>query len=338
MTRDWKKPKPRPSTESADWLYYSAIEASRDILPFRECVPCVASEGKHGTNLRCPFSALFAMTPRNDVGRQSIEVIGTCIYLFFDGDPYVVTAAHCVDGVIESGKKVVFYTERHPSEFLTKCYCTSIPDGGVRDDDRIDICIYPVGSEQFTRLNSLHRFLEEDEVDWDPNLDESSTYVAFGFPVHQNPELISNEVDLHISIPILLSLVAGEHKEEFYSKNKSRGYNRKDHICLDVNKNKLFDLKNDTKRGKATKLPDLRGMSGGPVFSVSVGLNTTKIFTPLTRPSSSSKLVGMVIEYPENLVAGKSLIGIRTAWIREILSKEGRSLIETIPQSRRYTR
>ena len=139
----------------------------------RECMEAVGDE------FRLSVRPIYG-TPN---GLRPI-LIGSCLLLTFEGEKYVVTAAHVLDWIPSHALYVSGVVGTEPVQIIGKIRATEEPPEG-RDKDKLDIGIWRISSSEEQRLGAV-KFIDASEVSHNRATTTNRVYMAMGYPLSKN--------------------------------------------------------------------------------------------------------------------------------------------------------
>lgn len=229
------------------------------------------------TNLTVPAS----LPKLNEIGRYIFPTIkpdkrdrpivdGTGILLAVDRYKFVVTAAHVLDqdddGTIYLPDGVIL------GPASTSVVKTSIPAGGHREDDRVDVAVFRITDEQFAGLVAKGRAaIQVSMIGFGDGIEPGKKYVFTGFP--------SSKTGLNPPERKLAPRgVSANCLTEGTTLITGLGLNPATHIVVRFDPKQMMD-----DEGRRITAPSPVGMSGGAIWTLD--------------PSGLYKWVGVGIEY-----------------------------------------
>jgi hypothetical protein len=221
-----------------------------------------------------------------DTGKARPEAAGSAILLRVGEAHFVLTAAH----VLDLTAKADVYIGGTRLLALGGRYITSpLPRDGQRDNDRIDIAIFPLTPEQVAALGDAV-FVEVGATApghvTDPTPRSGSYYLVAGYPLSKQPKTIPDTILKAQPVYLAAKALPAENISEM-------GLDPRNHILLE------FDREAVWAPGGTRTAPAPTGMSGGGIWVVD------GLLTPTPKPEV---LVAIATEWDRD---AKTILGTR---------------------------
>jgi Trypsin-like peptidase domain len=234
------------------------------------------------------------------------SVCGTSTFIAIDRVRYLVTAAH----VLDENEAIHFGHGIITGPTTGRVVSTSIPPGGTRANDRLDVAVLRLADEQADRLVAIGREPISVPV-WnaDDQHTPGQTYVFSGYPASR-AEFNRRERTVDLGPMSAKCVVEGEPAFG------RAGVDPRTHIVAQFDRRRMMG-----QEGRQVTAPGPWGMSGGPVWTA--------------RPDSDElALVGIGIEYLERQ---NVLVGTRIGAAIALLRASDPETCSTLPTPRFFT-
>lgn len=193
------------------------------------------------------------------------ESIGSGTFVFFDGQVYLISAAHVFDElkrrkkapVLHVGVANKFYEFTEAQMYVSNMELV----GGDRKRDTLDIGVMILPDEFIDELNSKFLMVTEDLIENDERIESLQFYQALGYPNTRNDKLAKKAKYKKQPQNVFLLRYSGEKK----SSNDIDGEFFLDeyHVVMDFDPKKGFD-----DDGIKVPVGNVIGMSGGLIQGV----------------------------------------------------------------------
>lgn len=248
------------------------------------------------------IASIYREHPRKAV------LYGSGFFLNIADKYFLITAAHVLDE-ISNYTILIAGSKSQYLQTLEGIIWTSKSPTGNRNDDQIDIGIVEL-SHSFAKSLGLDIFINLSRADLEDTGKNNSVYIATGYPANRNKHItrkgnpVTRQAFCYTS-DLLPTTNLGDL-------NLHRG----SHLLIGFNKRHSRDL-----TGKDVTAPNLEGMSGGPVWRMSMKSAT----------NSLTKLVGMTIEIA---IKKRGILLVRLPLITETIRQQYPHLDQYIPKAK----
>lgn len=205
--------------------------------------------------------------------RGEPELVGSCVLMRIADRHFALSSAHVTDPLVERGHIMVGGTQ-DLVEVLPNAFGTEIPEGGTREDDRIDLSFIELTDKQAVDLGDCLWMTPQDvEVRRIPPGTEQS-YLAIGYPWRKT-RIIRSEARLDTVPNGFAGTLVGE---ELYA---ATGYDPEDHVLIHFHRERVV-----SKAGRGVPMVKPHGMSGGGLWRFDSLITS--------RPWESDRLAGIL--------------------------------------------
>lgn len=242
---------------------------------------------------RMPMASLSALTkymcPIYRVGlRGNPVLLGTAVPVEVSGESFLLSAAHVLDENRDSTLYVFMGEELTPLIAPDSCTNT-LPSMGTREDDPIDIACMRLETETRRALDSVC-FLKPRQLEVNEVSGAGCAYTFMGYPHAKNGPRWGKQ-SLR---PDPWSYSCPSVPKQDY---KKLGYSPRTHVIVPFDKRQVLNAD-----GRIVEAPDMKGMSGGPVWRYSA--------------SGVPKVAAIGTDHKRR---GKILVGVRMDIFIEVL-------------------
>lgn len=207
------------------------------------------------------------------------KAIGSGVFINIDNNKYLVSAAHVLEPefidrmTIPNGEILI--------DIQGVLVVTEIPNGGEREDDKIDLGIVKLTEDCAREIEKRFRFLTITDIDLEHVELKSHQYMFCGYPVEttvvKNMEMIINPIPLKVRTKIV--------RKEF---KKVPTYTAGSKWILGFDRSRQINIS----KQQVESPPHPKGVSGAGLWSIPVNPNIPIEDTDL-------KLVGIMTDYFE---------------------------------------
>jgi hypothetical protein len=188
------------------------------------------------------------------------ECVGTGWLALFDGQCYLISAAHVFENVLPNDCYVFAVDAFEPLEKTPFALSALTETFRTRDDDPFDIGAVLLPDNIINRVNGRAVFITPDMISDKPLLSDNTLYRVLGFPSGKNERMWERYQHGGKQFQTnVYQIKTTDIGSTFFPRTP---FLSEWHLPLDFNQNEVLDA-----HGKKFKPPDMHGISGGLVIA-----------------------------------------------------------------------
>ena len=243
-----------------------------------------------------------------DYDRNRPAPFGSCVLFRFGDQHFILSAAHVLDWLHTSVVYLGNATEMVQLE-SGNLFTSEIPPGGSREDDPIDIGVFPLTKKVWSQLSG-DDFLEIVDIDVNEKAEDPRRfYIGLGFPIEG---AIYGYLEPYLKFPGISTM--GMSKPEMFAELKE--FSPLTHILVGYDHDLMVI------GDKYDVPPKTEGLSGGALFR----------FDSVTIPNAKDFLVGILIEHRRQQ---RVIVATQILFVVETLRKGFPETDPLLPRSQR---